>query len=264
MNYQNTPHPSTGKSPSELMMGRRLKTKIPARLAASDTQAHQEAKEKDKVTRLKRKEVYDKKNRTQEQEIKPGDMVLVKQQKTSTKPPFDPKPYQVKEVKGTQITVIRGKQQKVRSKEKVKLLRKRAEHLRGGSTESQNQEMREELDEEDDWDINLQDKPQKSIREDRVRVEIPEGEETVPAAQRDHQPQIQVTAASPHSTRKSGRQRKKPERLGEAATEEQTRQLSPRERKKRQSRARFGLKKTFIREQGQWKVGTEQEGEDAA
>ena len=264
MNYRNTPHPSTGKSPSELMMGRRLKTKIPARLAASDTQAHQEAKEKDKVTRSKRKEVYDKKHRTQEQEIKPGDMVLVKQQKTTTKPPFDPKPYQVKEVKGTQITVIRGKQQKVRSKEKVKLLRKRAEHLRGGSTESYNQEeMREELDEEDDWDINLQDKPQKSIREDRVRVEIPEGEETVPAAQLDHQPQIRVTAASPHSTRKSGRQTKKPERLGAAATEEQTRQLSPRERKKRQSRARFGLKKTFIREQGQWKVGTEQEGEDA-
>ena len=41
------------------------------------------------------------------------------------------------------------------------------------------------------------------------------------------------------------------------------RQLSPWERKKRQSRARFGLRKTFIRDQGQWKVGTEQEGEDA-
>ena len=50
--------------------------------------------------------------------------------------------------------------------------------------------MREELDEEDDWDINLQDKPQKSIRGDRVGVEIPEGEEIVPAAQLDHQPQI--------------------------------------------------------------------------
>ena len=264
MNYRNTPHPSTGKSPSELMMGRRLKTKIPARLAASDTQAHQEAKEKDKVTRLQRKEVYDKKNRTREQEIKPGDRVLVKQQKTSTKPPFDPKPYQVKEVKGTQITVIRGKQQKVRSKEKVKLLRDRSKHLQGGSTDFYNQEeMREEFEEEDDWDINLQDKPQESIREDRVEVEIPEGEEIVPAAQLDHQPQIQAAAASPHSTRKSGRQRRKPERLGTAATEEQMKQLSPRQRKKRQSQARFGLRKTFIREEGQWKVGTEQEGEDA-
>ena len=140
MNYRNTPHPSTGKSPSELMMGRRLKTKIPAKLAASDTQAHQEAKEKDRATRLERKVIYDKKHRTREQEIKPGDKVLVKQQKTTTKPPFDPKPYQVKEVRGTQITVIRGKQEKVRSKEKVKLLRDRFRHLQGESTEVQTQE----------------------------------------------------------------------------------------------------------------------------
>ena len=77
--------------------------------------------------------------------------MLVKQQKTTTKPPFDPKPYQVKEVRGTQITVVRGKQQKVRSKEKVKLLRDRFKHLQGGSTEVHNQEKRrEELNEEDE------------------------------------------------------------------------------------------------------------------
>ena len=185
--------------------------------------------------------------------------MLVKQQKTTTKPPFDPKPYQVKEVRGTQITVVRGKQQKVRSKEKVKLLRDRFKHLQGGSTEVHNQEKRrEELNEEDDWDINLQDKPQESIEEDRVQEEIPEGEEVIPAAQRDHQPQIQTAAATPHSTRKSGRQRRKPERFRTAATEEQTRQLGPMERKKR-----FGLRKSFVREAGQWKVGTEQEGEEA-
>ena len=46
MNYRNTPHPSRGKSPSELIMNRRLKTKIPARLATSDAQVHREDKEK--------------------------------------------------------------------------------------------------------------------------------------------------------------------------------------------------------------------------
>ena len=152
----------------------------------------------------------------------------------------------------------------MRSKEKVKLLRDRFKHLQGGSTEGHDQEeRREELNEEDDWDINLQDKPRESIEEDRVRVEIPEGEEVRPAAQLDHQPQIQTTAVTPHSTRKSGRQRREPERFRTAATVEQPRQLSPRERKKRQSRARFGLRKTFVREAGQWKVGTEQEGEEA-
>ena len=190
--------------------------------------------------------------------------MLVKQQKTTTKLPFDPKPYQVKEVRGTQITVVRGKQQKVRSKEKVKLLRDRFKHLQGGSTEVKNQEeKREDLDEEDDWDINLQDKPQGSIEEDRVRGEIPEEEQVINASQLNPQPQTQAAVATPHSTRKSGRQRRKPERFRTAATDEQTRQLSPRERKKRQSQARFGLKNTFIREAGQWKVGTEQEGEEA-
>ena len=160
--------------------------------------------------------------------------------------------------------MVRGKQEKVRSKEKVKLLRDRFKHLRGGSTEVKKQEeKREDLDEEEDWDINLQDKPQGSIEEDRVRGEITVEEEVITAAQLDPQPQIQAAVATPHSTRKSGRQRRKPDRFRAAATEEQTRQLSPRERKKRQSQARFGLKKTFIREAGQWKVGTEQEGEEA-
>ena len=86
-------------------------------------------------------------------------------------------------------------------------------------------------------------------------MEITEGEDYGAAAQ--------MQAAAPHNTSICGKQRRRPERLGTAATEEQTRQLSPRERKKRQSQARFGLKKTFIREAGQWKVGTEQEGEEA-
>merc|ERR1711954_300273 len=97
-----------------------------------------------------------------------------KQQKTTTKPPFDPKPYQVKEVKG-------------------------------------------DLDEEDDWDIDLQDKPQESIRKDRVGVEGPEGEEIVPDAQPEHQPQIQSAAASPPSPRKSGRLRKKTGEVGQGS-----------------------------------------------
>ena len=39
--------------------------------------------------------------------VKPGGKVLVGQRKTTTKPPFDPNPYTVTEVKGTQVTAER-------------------------------------------------------------------------------------------------------------------------------------------------------------
>jgi hypothetical protein len=150
LNYRNTPHPSTGKSPSELIMNRRLKTKVPARLATSDTRMHQEAKVKDKAMRLDRKEVYDKKHRVKEQTIKMGDKVLIKQQKTTVKPPFDPKPYSVTEVKGTQVTAVRGNQKKVRSKEKVKLLQDRPRHLQGKVAGLSFDSVEEEEDDEDE------------------------------------------------------------------------------------------------------------------
>ena len=51
----------------------------------------------------------DKRKTAQEKTVKPGDKVLVAQRKTTTKPPFDPNPYTIKEVKGTQVTVERGK-----------------------------------------------------------------------------------------------------------------------------------------------------------
>ena len=92
--------------------------------------------------------------------------MLVKQKKTTIKPPLDPKPYRVKEVRGTQITVVRRRQQKVRSKEKIKLLRDRWLHLRGNSTESENQEEKWEEEEGDYWFIKHQGKPQDDRGED--------------------------------------------------------------------------------------------------
>jgi hypothetical protein len=36
-----------------------------------------------------------------------GDRVLLKQTKTTTRPPWDPAPYEVTKVKGTQVTAMR-------------------------------------------------------------------------------------------------------------------------------------------------------------
>jgi hypothetical protein len=129
LNYRNTPHPSTGKTPSEMIMLRRTKTKIPSIRRTIEPVIHKEAKQKDAETRVARKEIFDKKHKVKEQIIQPGDQVLIKQQKTTIKPPFDPTPYDVTEVKGSQVTARRGAKVRIRNMAKVKLLRKRPEHL---------------------------------------------------------------------------------------------------------------------------------------
>ena len=55
-------------------------------------QVYEEAKAMDKETRRKRKEVFDKKKRAALKEIVPGDRVLIKQKKTTVKPPYNHNP----------------------------------------------------------------------------------------------------------------------------------------------------------------------------
>lgn len=110
-------------------MGRLLKTKIPAVTTPATGKIHKEAHAQDKMTRANRKLQRDRKRRGTTKTITPGDRILIKQQKTSTKPPFDPQPYTVTKVKGTQITASRGDQVKVRNAAKCKLLQARPKHL---------------------------------------------------------------------------------------------------------------------------------------
>ena len=116
--------------PSKLMFNRTVRTRLPTVRDPVSIQAVKEAWEKDQQERLKRKEVTDKRKTAQERMVKVGDKVLVAQRKTTTKPPFDPTPYTITEVKGTQVTVEReGKRLKKRNLAKVKILRQRPERL---------------------------------------------------------------------------------------------------------------------------------------
>ena len=54
MQYRNTPHPSTGKTPSELKFNRVVSTRLPTMRKTISTTAVQEAREKDTAERLKR------------------------------------------------------------------------------------------------------------------------------------------------------------------------------------------------------------------
>ena len=122
LNYRNTPHPSTGKSPSQLMLNRKVKMKIPGVIKPPQDEVHQEAREADKKTREDRKVERDKKKRGQVTEIKPGDKVLIAQKKSTIKPPFNPKPVEVVSVEGHQIRARRGDTVRVRNQVKFKLI----------------------------------------------------------------------------------------------------------------------------------------------
>ena len=47
MQYRNTPHPSTGKTPSELMFNRVVRTRLPTMRKTMNKEAVQEVREKD-------------------------------------------------------------------------------------------------------------------------------------------------------------------------------------------------------------------------
>ena len=65
-------------------------------------------KKLDKEPKEKAQTLFNRKKYTQPTSIQIGDLVLLKQKKTSTNPPFDPKPFTVIGKKGSRITARRG------------------------------------------------------------------------------------------------------------------------------------------------------------
>ena len=79
---------STGQSPASLMMERKIKTKLPTIIIAPPTSArHQQAMERDTLSKAKLKTYADRHRRAKHRQPQVGDRVLVKQVKTTIKPP---------------------------------------------------------------------------------------------------------------------------------------------------------------------------------
>ena len=133
----------------DLIMGRLLKSKIPTLIKPATGKIHKEAKAKDQQTRANRKLLRDTRRKATTKIITPGDNILIKQQKTTTKPPYDPKPYTVTKVKGTQITAVRGDQVKLRNAAKCKLLKDRPTYLIARDDTGSNNQLYNDSDDED-------------------------------------------------------------------------------------------------------------------
>jgi hypothetical protein len=100
--YRATPHSTTGKSPSELLNGRKLKSTLPQILR---DQSSSELRERDTKKKGEMKEYADKHNHAKEANLDVGDKVLLKQPKQNKlSTPFKPEPYEIQEKKGSMVT----------------------------------------------------------------------------------------------------------------------------------------------------------------
>ena len=77
----------------------------------------------DKESKEKAQTLFNRRKQAQPTSIQIGDLVLLRQKKTSTKPPFDPKPFTVIGKKGSMITARRGTLIRTRDASKWRHLR---------------------------------------------------------------------------------------------------------------------------------------------
>ena len=68
---------------------------------------HVKARKKDSEVKEKSRKYQNKRNKAKDVKIKPGDKVLLKQKKSTIKPPFDPRPFKVLQSKNNIVTVER-------------------------------------------------------------------------------------------------------------------------------------------------------------
>lgn len=103
LNYRNTQHPSTGKSPAMIMFNRRQKTKLPKLTSKrNDTNV----RDRDSLSKSKNKLYADKKRRAKHRNLKIGDKVLLRREtRNKFQTLFDPIPGTIIDKKGSMITI---------------------------------------------------------------------------------------------------------------------------------------------------------------
>ncbi|XP_062577717.1 uncharacterized protein K02A2.6-like [Saccostrea cucullata] len=151
-NYRATPHATTSATPAELLLGRKLKTRIPEIIPSSK---NTEISRKDQKEKEKMKRYADIRRGALDHKLQPGDKVLVKQQKQDKlSTPYSPEPYEVVKQKGSMITAKNDNKEVTRN---ASFFKKINEHERSA----------EVTDDSSDELITAQPEPRRSTRERR-------------------------------------------------------------------------------------------------
>ena len=120
LDYRTTPHVTTGIAPADLLFNRQIRNRLPDSYAmipegkggdqdkTSPTTSREAVLQRDAREKNKIKDRADIRNRAKEPQFRIGDFVLLKQsQRNNLYLPWDPSPYRVTGIKGSQITAKR-------------------------------------------------------------------------------------------------------------------------------------------------------------
>ena len=110
--YRATPHTTTGKPPAEVLFNRPFRTRLPKFLKPA---LDQDFRQRDEHAKQIQKMNKDNKRNVRPHNIHTGDTVLLLQKQSKSNPRYDPTPYEVVSVEGTQITATQG--EKVRKRD---------------------------------------------------------------------------------------------------------------------------------------------------
>ena len=86
-----------------------------------------EGREKHRKKKEKQKTYADEKRKAKTKVVKTGDQIMIQQKKSTTRTPWDPRPYTVKKVKDSQVEVKRVEELKRRALNLIKKIK-----FRGG------------------------------------------------------------------------------------------------------------------------------------
>lgn len=105
--YYTTPHSVTGKTPTELMFGRTIRSKLPSIEDIAFTPAPTEFRDRDKLLKLKGKDREDIRRKATSRNMSVGDTVLVQNLRPGDKfkLTYDPEPYTVMKRNGPSVIV---------------------------------------------------------------------------------------------------------------------------------------------------------------
>ncbi|XP_055542554.1 uncharacterized protein K02A2.6-like [Wyeomyia smithii] len=103
--YHTANHTTTGKPPSELMFGRRIRTKLPSISKASEQ--YDVVRERDAIEKERGKLYADKKRRAKPSGLQVGDRVLAKRTRKGNKlcADFSPETFEVVQRSGADVTI---------------------------------------------------------------------------------------------------------------------------------------------------------------